>query len=159
MKTSEKVIAAILTIVLGVLFIIMRSSVIGIGMTILGVVLIVLGIMNLVDKLVAPAVVKIVVGALIIVCGWTLVSAVLYIIAALLMIFGILQLYARIRLGVKGARIVDTILAYSSPIVCILIAFFLFFNQGATVNWVFIVAGIFTVIEGVLMLADSFKRK
>ena len=40
----------------------------------------------------------------------------------------------------------------------IVIAFFLFFNQGATLRWVFIVAGIFTIIEGALMLANAFKK-
>lgn len=86
-------------------------------MTVLGIVLIVSGILNLIDKMVMPAVVKIVVGALIILCGWVLVSAVLYIVAALLLIYGILQLYARIKLKVKGARVIDTVLAYAAPIV------------------------------------------
>lgn len=159
MKTSEKVISAALTILIGVLCLILKSEVISIAMTILGVVLIVGGVMNLIDKQVVPAVVKIVIGVLIIVFGWTIVSAVLYILAALLLIYGILLLYARIKANVRGARIIDTILAYAAPVVCIIIAFFLFFNQGGTVNWVFIVAGIFAIIEGVLMLVDAFKKK
>ena len=122
------------------------------------VLLIVLGIMNLTTKLVAPGVVKIVVGALVILFGWVLVSAALYILAALLLIFGILQLYAQIKLNTKGARIIDTIFAYALPVICIVIAFFLFFNQGGTVDWVFIVAGVFTIIEGILMLANSLRK-
>lgn len=159
MKTSEKVISAALTIVIGILCLILKAEVISIAMTILGAVLIVVGGMNLIDKLVPPGVVKIVVGVLIIVFGWTIVSAVLYILAALLLIYGILLLYTRIKANVKGARVIDTILAYAAPVVCIVIALFLFFNQGGTVNWVFIVAGIFTIIEGVLMLVDAFKKK
>ena len=126
MKVSEKIISAILTLVLGILFIVLKGQVVSIAMTILGVLLIVLGIMNLTTKLVAPGVVKIVVGALIILFGWVLVSAALYILAALLLIFGILQLYAQIKLNTKGARIIDTIFAYALPVICIVIAFFLF---------------------------------
>lgn len=158
MKVSEKIISAILTLVLGILFIVLKGQVVSIAMTILGVLLIVLGIMNLTTKLVAPGVVKIVVGALVILFGWVLVSAALYILAALLLIFGILQLYAQIKLNTKGARIIDTIFAYALPIICIVIAFFLFFNQGGTVDWVFIVAGVFTIIEGILMLANSLRK-
>ena len=158
MKTSEKVVSAVLTIVLGILLVVLPNRIVEICMTVLGIVLIVSGILNLIDKMVMPAVVKIVVGALIILCGWVLVSAVLYIVAALLLIYGILQLYARIKLKVKGARVIDTVLAYAAPIVCIVIAFFLFFNQGATLRWVFIVAGIFTIIEGALMLANAFTK-
>ena len=102
MKTSEKVVSAVLTIVLGILLVVLPNRIVEICMTVLGIVLIVSGILNLIDKMVMPAVVKIVVGALIILCGWVLVSAVLYIVAALLLIYGILQLYARIKLKVKG---------------------------------------------------------
>lgn len=123
MKTSEKVVSAVLTIVLGILLVVLPNRIVEICMTVLGIVLIVSGILNLIDKMVMPAVVKIVVGALIILCGWVLVSAVLYIVAALLLIYGILQLYARIKLKVKGARVIDTVLAYAAPIVCIVIAF------------------------------------
>ena len=158
MKVSEKIISAILTLVLGILFIVLKGQVVSIAMTILGVLLIVLGIMNLTTKLVAPGVVKIVVGALIILFGWVLVSAALYILAALLHILGILQLYAEIKLNTKGARIIDTIFAYALPVICIVIAFFLFFNQGGTVDWVFIVAGVFTIIEGILMLANGLRK-
>ena len=98
MKTSEKVVSAVLTIVLGILLVVLPNRIVEICMTVLGIVLIVSGILNLIDKMVMPAVVKIVVGALIILCGWVLVSAVLYIVAALLLIYGILQLYARIKL-------------------------------------------------------------
>lgn len=157
MKTSEKVISALLTILLGVMFIVMKQEVISVAMTVFGVVLIVLGIMNFIDKEVVPAVIKIVLGALIIVFGWVLVSAVLYIVAALLLIYGILLLYSRIKLRVKGWR--QMLFAYAEPVVFIVISFFLFFNQGGTLAWVFIVSGIFTVVEGILMLIDACWKR
>ncbi len=159
MKTSEKVISAVLTIVLGVLCLIMKSEAVSVAMTILGAVLIVLGALDLLDKNVPFAVVKIVIGVLLIIFGWTIVSAVLYIVAALLMIYGILTLYNCIRFKVKGVRPIDTLIAYAAPVICIVIAFFLFFNQRGTVDWVFIVSGIFLILEGILMLFVPSRKQ
>lgn len=159
MKKLEKFIPAILTIVLGVLFLVLKGEVISIAMTILGVVLIVLGVLDLIGKQTVPAVVKIVIGVLILVAGWAFTTAVLYILAALLLIYGILLLYNNIKTKTKGEKLLGTILAYAEPIVCIVIGFFLFFNQGGVVNWVFIIAGILAIIEGILMLFGAFKKE
>lgn len=158
MKISEKWIAAILTILIGVLFIVMKSGVIGVAMTVLGAVLIVLGLLDLLQKEIPPAVVKIVIGALIILFGWTITSAVLYIVAALALIYGVLLLYQLVKSRKKGSCLLDTLLGYAVPVLFIVIGLLLFFNQGGTLNWVFIVAGIFTVIEGGLMLIDAINK-
>lgn len=154
MKTSEKLISALLTILLGVLFMVMKSDVVRVAMTILGIALIVIGILNLVDKYVAPAVVKIVLGALIVLCGWRIVEAVLYIVAALLLIYGILDLYMRSKAGIKVVNF-NSLLFYAKPILMILLAILLFFNK---LNGIFIVAGICAVLEGALMLVDAVKK-
>lgn len=154
MRTSEKLISALLTILLGVLFMIMKSDVVRVAMTILGFALIVIGILNLVDKYVAPAVVKIVLGALIVLCGWLIAAAVLYIVAALLLIYGILDLYMRIKAGIKFVNF-NTLLFYAKPILMILLAILLLFNK---LDWIFIVAGICAVLEGALMLVDAVKK-
>ena len=77
MKKSEKITAAILTMVVGVLLIAMQDNFIGLLMSIAGVCLIVLGVVDIFHHFIPPAVVKIVSGILIIVCGWVLVEAVL----------------------------------------------------------------------------------
>ena len=63
MKTSQKVVAAALTIALGVLLIVLKSGLVNLVLVGLGVMLIVLGILNIVDKLVPLGVTKIVIGA------------------------------------------------------------------------------------------------
>lgn len=158
MKTSQKVVAAALTIALGVLLIVLKSGLVNLVLVGLGVMLIVLGILNIVDKLVPLGVIKIVIGALVALFGGLFWKVMLYIVAALLLIYGILQLYGRIRLKVKCSRTIDTVIAYAAPVLCIVIALLLFFNQGGTINWIFVVAGVFTVIEGVLMLIDSLRK-
>ena len=112
MKTSQKVVAAALTIALGVLLIVLKSGLVNLVLVGLGVMLIVLGILNIVDKLVPLGVTKIVIGALVALFGGLFWKVMLYIVAALLLIYGILQLYGRIKLKVKCSRTIDTIIAY-----------------------------------------------
>ena len=97
MKTSEKIISAIVTIAIGVLLLVMKKELIGAFMTVIGISIMVLGLLDLFYRLIPPAVVKLVTGALIILCGRVVVEAVLYIVAAILLIVGILMLYDKIR--------------------------------------------------------------
>ena len=96
-KKPEKLIGAILTVALGVLFMVFKNDIIGITMTLIGVALIVSAIVDLIHKQVTPCVIKAVVGVVVIVFGWTLMSAALYIMAALLLIYGILLLCQTIK--------------------------------------------------------------
>ena len=155
MKKSEKIIAALLTMALGILFIILKDAFIALLMTIAGVSLIVLGIIDLVNKLVPPAVVKIVAGALVVLCGWVIVEAVLYILAAILLIFGILLLYYNIKNNVRGCTFWETILEYATPSICIAIGILLLFHTGAIVNFVFIASGVLAFLEGCIMLYEA----
>lgn len=158
MKISEKLISALLTVALGVMFIVLKQEVISIAMTVLGAVLIILGIMNLIQKAFTPGVIKIVIGAIVIVFGWTIVSAVLYIVAALLLVYGVYLLCVRIKERKKSMHTLDIITAYAAPAVCIIIALLLFFNQGGAVAWVFVVSGILLIVEGVLTLIEVCKK-
>ena len=65
MKKSEKIITALITIALGVLFIVLRGDLISILMTVLGLGLIAFGVLDLIDKRIPPAVVKFVGGAIV----------------------------------------------------------------------------------------------
>lgn len=155
MKRTEKMLSAALTITLGVLLIILKANIISILMTILGVGLIVLGVMDLIHKNTAVGICKLVVGGVIILCGWVIVSAVLYIVAAILLIAGILLLYEQIKRKVKCDCLWKTVCAYASPVIFIVIGFCLLFNQGNTLNWIFVVSGLLTVIEGGLLLVNA----
>jgi hypothetical protein len=156
MKKTEKIITAAATIAFGVLLMILQGSIVSILMTVLGVGLIAFGVMDLINKNFPHAVVKLVCGLVVIICGWVIVSAVLYILAAVLLIAGILLIYEKIRCSKKGETLLKTLLEYAMPILCIVIGVLLMFNQGNTVNWVFIIGGIFTVVEGGLLLVGAF---
>lgn len=156
MKKTEKIIAALLTIALGVLLIALRGTLVSILMTVLGAGLIAFGVMDLFDRLVPPAVIKIVVGLVVILCGWVIVEAVLYVVAALLLIAGILLLYEKIKRKPCCSSIVQTLCEYAAPAISLVIGTLLLFNQGNTVNWVFILSGAFTIVEGGLLLVGAF---
>ena len=85
-----------------------------------------------------------------------MVSAVLYVLAAAVMITGILLLYEQLKNQGCGATLLQKIAAFAYPIVCILIGFFLLFNNDNEAQWVFIFSGSLTVLEGGLLLFSAF---
>lgn len=156
MKVSKRdsIIIALMSIAIGVLFIIFKGGIIGIAMTVLGVLLIVNGIIHLVadtDKL--YGIILICVGALIIIGGWLIATIVLYIIAVLFIIYGVLTIYAFVKAG--HASLINLI----SPILMVVAGILLFLNQKGTVDWVFIVEGIILVIEGAINLVAALVTK
>ena len=158
MKRTEKIIAGLLTIVLGVLLIVLKGSVVSVLMTALGVGLLAFGVVDLWNQLIPPAVVKLVVGAIIILCGWVIVEAVLYVLAGVLIILGILILYEKIKCKAVCPTVWQTICDYAVPVFFILMGILLLFNQGSTLAWVFVLSGVFTIIEGGLLLVGGFYQ-
>ena len=152
MKITSNLITAILTIVIGVLFVALKGGVIGIAMTVLGVGLIVWAVLDLIDKNNTSGIIKLIAGIVVIVFGWTLASIVLYVMAALLLVYAVYQLYQLITGKVKD------FVKFIEPGVMALIAILLLFNQGGTIAWVFIVAGIFLIVEGALALINCIKK-
>ena len=159
MKQSEKIISAILTMVVGILLITMKDNFISILMTIAGGCLIVVGVVDACNRLIPPAVIKIVSGLLLIICGWAVVRAVLYIVAALLLVGGILLLYDKIKRKCKCDKVLFTISEYAVIGIMIFIGFLLLFHQAKAVNVIFIVSGVLTIIEGGLLLANTFIQE
>ncbi len=156
MKKSEKIIAAIITMAIGVLLIVLQDNFVGLLMTLAGICLIVFGALDIFHHEVPPAVIKIVVGALIIICGWVLVEAVLYIVAALLLIVGILLLYDKIKKRVVCDTLLLTALEYAIPALFVLIGILLLFHQAVAIELIFIFSGILTLIDGGMLLVNTF---
>ena len=130
MKKTEKIISAILTILVGVLLIVVKGAFIGVLMTVAGCGLIIFGVIDLFQRLIPIAVIKLVVGIFIIICGWTLVRAVLYVVAAILLIAGILLLYDKLKNHCRRESLLLTICEYVTPCMLIVIGALLLFHQG-----------------------------
>ncbi|MBQ7924511.1 MAG: hypothetical protein IJ329_04315 [Clostridia bacterium] len=155
MRKTEKFIVAALTVVLGVLLIAFQEDVVKIAMSAIGLLLIALGVLDFFNKTLALAVVKAVTGLVVILFGIFAVRAVLYLLAGILLIAGILLLYEKWKSRVRCDSLFQKIFAYALPAICILIGILLLFNGNNTVTWVFVVSGIFVVIEGSLLLVDA----
>lgn len=144
-------------IALGLLFIIFKGEVISIAMSIVGVSLIVWGVVNLVNRFVTLGVLKIVFGVLVLAAGWLFVTLALYVLGACLLALGISDLIKVSKVKIKKLTL-PVALRIAQPVIYILVALTLFFNQGGAISWMFTVSGIFLLIDGVVALVGALDR-
>lgn len=152
MKTN-KLLSSLLTIVVGILFIMLKSGVISIAMTVMGVSLIFAAIIDFSKKHTNKAIFELIIGLVIIIFGWTLLNAAIIVLAVLLLINGIMLFYQTSKIKRCPAW------RYIEPVMSIIVALCLLFNQGGTISFVFIIAGICLIIEGLIGLATYFQKK
>lgn len=153
MSANNKLLSAIVSVVLGVLLIIMQKDVISFALTLIGIALIVSAVMDFSKQATQNGIIKAVIGAVIIAFGWLFVSAAVYILAAILVLQGILQIVDTYKLHSSLPGGAQKAFSYSKPVISLLAGICLLFNQGGTISWVFIVCGILLVAEGVIALA------
>ena len=157
-KTSD-FISALMTLALGILFLILKGDVIGIALTVLGVALIVTAIVDLVRKSTTSGVVKAVLGVVVLLFGWLFLEVAMLILGIVLLIFGILGLVKRIMALGQAQKLLATVLGFIEPIVCIIASIFLITSTGAALNWAVIVGGICLIVDGVLALIAALLAK
>ena len=154
---SNELLTAIALIVIGLLFIIYKGGIISIAMSLIGITLIVLGIIDIVKKRTVSGVVKLVFAALVMLAGWLFITLALYILGAFLLVAGVTQLVALSKTKIKKLTL-PVIMHIAQPIIYILIAICLFFNQGGAISWVFTVSGIFLIIDGIAGLIGALDK-
>ena len=154
MKNTNKMITAVVAIIVGILFIAMKGEVISLAMTALGIAAVVMGVLDITKSESKGGVIKIVVGALIITFGWLFTSVMLYIIAALMIIYCIGNLVASLKTDGYPMSTVQAIRTYAKPVIGLVAGVCLLLNQGGTVSWAFVIAGIIFVTEGIMMLSE-----
>ena len=155
MKRSEKIIAAVLTMIIGVLLMVLKGKFIGVVAVVAGVSLIVLGLVDLFGDGVAPAVVKMVVGLMIIICGFAVIRAVVYVVSAVLLIAGILLLYDKLKNGTRCIEMPKKICEIALPSVCILIGVLLLFHNVKMMNMLLMLCGVLSLLAGGLILFNA----
>ena len=159
MKKSKKeaLFTALSLIAVGILFVIFKSEIISIALTVIGGYLVVWGIVNVINKLFYNGIVKIVFGALVLVAGWLFIQIALYLLGAFLLISGASDLYRIFKNKIKKVTI-SFIARIIQPIIYVMVAVCLFFNQGAALSWVFIASGIFLMLDGVVALVGALDK-
>ncbi|MBQ9485351.1 MAG: DUF308 domain-containing protein [Clostridia bacterium] len=161
MKENKKndMIVSFALIVVGILFAALKSEMISIVMTVIGAGLIVLAIINLFYGNVYESIAEAVIGVFIIVFGWLLVAVALYVFAAVLLIYGAFKIRTGFSLKAAGFDGKIAALVVVEGIFNVALAILLLFNQGGTVDWIFIVSGIIMIAEGILGLVEVIFTK
>ena len=155
---EKKILNALLYMIIGAVLCIMKGELIGIAMTVIGVVAIVVGIIDLCKKFIVSGVVKTVFGAFVIYAGWLLVEVILYVIAAILIIQGIIRLI-RVLTNLKRLNVALIVIFLVEALLTLGMGICIIFYRAETISWVFIVAGVLLIIEGVLSLFDKNRKR
>lgn len=157
MKLSTKLSSAIISIAVGVLFMILKDDIIGITMTLIGIGAIIMAVIDFVNKQTQAGIIKTIIGVVILVLGWVFVDIALYLIAGVLIILGISQIISAIKLS-KLCNAVQKVFMFVKPVATLAAGLCLFFNKGGTMDWIFFLVGVLILIEGMLSLADPTDK-
>jgi hypothetical protein len=79
--------------------------------------------------------------------------------AAVLLIYAILMLIEVIKALPSTKTLLAKIVGFIQPVGYLVVALCLLFNQGGTVDWVFILAGIFFIVQAALALVDCLATR
>lgn len=143
--SKDTLIASALYILVGVLFCLLRSSMLEIMMTVVGVLFIMYGVFRALEKDWIPCVIAVAAGVAIIVCGWTVAEIVLLILGIVLIVKGLLDLY-------NAANRHSGLYAVLGAVLTVLVGILLIVSKFAVIDWLFIVMGVILIIDGVLFL-------
>lgn len=161
MTKASQFVSALMTLILGVLFVILKGSVVGTALTIFGVVLIIAAVLELIRVKIASGIIKAILGIAVLVFGWILLDIALLVIGIVLIAFGALELIKRIVALFKKSKtkLLGKILGFISPIFSIIAGYFLITSSGQMIDWAIIVGGVLLIINGVLALVEALLSK
>ena len=158
MKKLQKLMPSLFTILVGVLFVMLKSAVIPIAIKVIGIGLVVLAVLALFSRNAPSCIVYAVMAVLVFVAGGLFVNVAFYVVAAVLLIRGVTQLYALVTdKSIRSS--VLTLILFIAPLLNIAAGVCLLLDLSATLSWIFILVGIMLIIDGVLSLADVIEGK
>jgi hypothetical protein len=156
MKIDEIKLSGLLSVALGILFIVMKQNVITAAMRVLGFVFIVYSILDFVQKAYPFGIIKLAIGVGLLLFGFTLISFALYVMAVIIILFGILQTVGIKSLAAGKPKTIQAFI-YSKPVALFLAGISLLLSQDGTVSLAFTLTGSLLVVAGVLIITE--KRK
>ena len=151
-KFPEGLVMALFMVALGILFLVMKSGVIGLAVTILGVALLVSAVLDFLNKDLTSCIIKAVIGVCVLVFGHLFVDVAVIVVAAVVLVYGILDIVDLVK--AKKKDVVDFI----KPVVVVVIAAALLISKWLVFDWLFIVIGILFLAEGVLGAWKELKK-
>ncbi len=159
MNRTSELISAVMTLALGILFVILKANVIGICLAILGLALIISAIIDLVRKSITTGVIKAVLGVAVWIVGGLLLEVALIILGIVLLIFGVLELIKRLTASKQELPLWAWILGLIEPVICVIASIFLITSGGAALNWAVIVGGVCLIVDGILALIAALGAR
>lgn len=155
MKNSNKMITAIVAIVVGIMFIVMKGEIVSLALTLLGIAAIVMGILDIVKQETKIGVVKLICGALVITFGWLFVNVALTVIAVLLIVYCVGNLASNLKIDGYAMSGVQKFRTFFKPLTGLVAGICLLFNQGGAVAWAFVITGLIFIADGIMMLYEN----
>ena len=155
MRKVSQFISAVMTLALGILFLVLKTDVIGIAITVLGVALLITALLDLIKLSVFTGIVKALLGVAVLVIGWLLIDIAILILGIVLLVYGVANLLKGLFGKKKGVKTWKIIIGIIEPVLCIVGAIFLITSGGKAVEWAVIVAGVILVIDGILALVGA----
>ena len=161
MTRSSQFLSALMTLILGVLFVILKGEVVGIAIKVFAIVLIITAVLELIRLKIASGIVKAILGIVLLAFGWAITEIALLVIGIVLIVFGVLELVKRIVALFKKNRtkLLAKILGFISPVFSIVAGYFLITSSGEAVGWAIVVGGVLLIINGVLALVEALASK
>ena len=107
---QNKLLTALITIAVGAILIIWKTSVVSIAITALGVYFIVMGILDVVNKKdQTTAIIKIAIGAIAVLLAWLITTVAVIILGVVITLNGIVQILDIVKSNEKQVKLVDKI--------------------------------------------------
>ena len=156
---ASLLISSLMTLALGILFIILKAEVIGICITLIGAALIIVAIIDIFKLKIFSAIVKALLGILVLIIGWKVTRLALLVIGIVLLIYGVIELFKRLFSKKGSKKIWLKLVRLIQPIFCILASLLLIRKTGEVIDWAIIISGIFFIVDGVLGVINALSSK
>ena len=157
MSKIKKIIISILTIALGIAFIVKDPGfVVGYAATAIGCYLCISGGYDYAIRLTLRGSIKAVLGVLLVFFPWLMANILLYLFAAFLIVIGIFYLATLFNSRLKGTPMVLLLLI---AILYIVVGVLIIINEFAAQEWIIIVMGVSLIIDGLVSLFDALTTK
>ena len=142
---------ALLYILVGLLFCIFQSGMMGILFSVVGALLIAKGVLDILAKNVTVGVISAVAGIAVILLGWNLVGIALLVLGVVILIKSIQNILDMLKRKYTLMELIGAILA--AVIGVLLIA-----NGWGMVDWLFIVIGVALIVDGAIILIKTLQK-
>ena len=149
-QVTSALISAVVYIVLGILFCILKGGVAVVCLYVIGALLIVQGVLDMVNRRLIQGILEAAIGVLVIVFAHPIAQYAVIVFGVLLLVWAVLRLFDNSRksalalLYIVGAGVVGVLLII---------------NHFAALDWFFLVIGILLIVEGVLCLIPASAKK